>query len=105
VPFLTRTAHIWASGVICFSAGFWTSLPETDRDVFADAAQEAGLAFDGMIVSEEQRAMDEAQAAGATVIEPEDRLAWVVGARKVWTTLAPIVGGADRISAIRAQAA
>jgi TRAP-type transport system periplasmic protein len=26
VPYLTETAHIWAAGVVYFSAPFWSSL-------------------------------------------------------------------------------
>ena len=102
VPCVTETAHIWASGIVYFSAAFWNGLTDDERAVLSEAAIEGARFFDEAIVADEVRSMEQAAAGGATVHQPEDRKAWVEGARQVWTEFADIAGGLERIEAIAA---
>lgn len=104
VPWLIETGHIWASGVIMVSAAFWKSLSEQDRAALAAAASEGVAYFDDLIVADEEASMARAAAEGGKVALPEDRAGWEAGARKVWTTFAPKLGGLARIEAIAASA-
>lgn len=100
VPYLIETGHIWATGVVYFSAPFWKSLKDDERTVFAAAAAEGALCFDQLIVEDEKVSMQKAASAGGKTVAIEDRPAWENGARGVWASLAPKVGGLDKIKAI-----
>ena len=100
VPYLIETGHIWATGVVYFSAPFWKSLKDDERAALSAAASEAALYFDAMIVEDEKLSMEKAAAAGGKTVAIEDRAAWEAGARGVWRSLAPKVGGLDKIEAI-----
>ena len=100
VPYLIETGHIWATGVVYFSAPFWKSLKDDEKTVFAAAAAEGALYFDRLIVEDEKVSMQKAAAAGGKTVAIEDRAAWENGARGVWASLAPKVGGLDKIEAI-----
>lgn len=104
VPYLTETGHIWATGVIAVSAPFWKSLSGPEREALAAAGAEAAGYFDGLIVEDEEASMKKAAAEGGKVVQPEDRAAWEAGARKVWTSFAPRLGGIARIEAIAGSA-
>lgn len=100
VPYLIETGHIWATGVIYFSAPFWKSLTEAEKAVFAGAASEGALYFDRLIVEDETRSMQQAASGGGKIVAIEDRAAWEKIARGIWPMLAPQVGGLDKIEAI-----
>ncbi|OQM76038.1 TRAP transporter substrate-binding protein [Manganibacter manganicus] len=100
VPYLTETGHIWASGVVYFSTGFWNGLSDGDKEVFQQAATEGAAHFDQLIVEDEDRSVALAAKHGGKVIAPEARDEWEKGARGVWEDFAGIVGGADKIEAI-----
>jgi TRAP-type transport system periplasmic protein len=100
VPYLIETAHIWATGVVYFSAAFWKTLTNDEQAVLSVAAVEGARYFDALMVEDETSSMAQAAGAGGKVIEPEDRPAWEAGARRVWTALGPQVGGIDKIEAI-----
>jgi tripartite ATP-independent transporter DctP family solute receptor len=100
VPYLIETGHIWATGVVYFSAPFWKSLKDDERAVFAAAAAEGARYFDRLIVEDEVASMQKVAAAGGKTVAIADRAAWENGARGVWATLAPKVGGLDKIEAI-----
>jgi tripartite ATP-independent transporter DctP family solute receptor len=104
VPFLIETGHIWASGVVYVSAAFWKSLSAEDRAALAAAAAEGAGHFDDLIVADEEASMAKAKAEGGNVVQPADRTAWEAGARKVWASFAPKLGGIDRIEAVAASA-
>jgi tripartite ATP-independent transporter DctP family solute receptor len=100
VPYLIETGHIWATGVVYFSAPFWGSLKDEEKAVLSAAAAEGALYFDHLIVEDEKASMQIAAAAGGKTLAIEDRPAWEAGARGVWASLAPKVGGLDKIEAI-----
>ena len=100
VPCLTETGHIWSSGVACFGAPFWKSLSPADREAFAAATAEATAYFDELIVADEAASMAKAQAEGGKVFAPQEMDAWRAGARKVWQSVAPGLGGLDTIERI-----
>lgn len=100
VPYLIETGHIWATGVMMFSATFWKSLKDDERTVLSAAAVEAARYFDQMIVEDEKLSMEKAAAAGGKTVKIDDRAPWEAGARGVWQALAPKVGGLDKIEAI-----
>jgi TRAP-type transport system periplasmic protein len=100
VPYLIETSHIWATGVVYFSASFWKTLAGEEQAVVAAAATEGARYFDALMVEDETASMAKAAAAGGKTVQPEDRPAWEAKARGVWTTLGPAVGGVDKIEAI-----
>lgn len=102
VPYLIETAHIWATGAVYLSAGFWNSLADDEKTVFAMAISESSTYFDTLMEADEITSMEAAKTAGGHMIAPEDRAAWVRGAEGVWTALAPKVGGIERIKALAA---
>lgn len=103
VPYLTETGHIWASGVVCFSAPFWNGLSDDQKQVFQEAASDGAVYFNELIVEDEKRSMDMAADDGGTVLQPEGREEWAKGAQGVWQDFADIVGGRDRIDAVRSM--
>lgn len=104
VPYLTETGHIWASGIVFFSAQFWSGLTEAQQAVFQAAAAEGAAHFDRLIVADEAASMQIAAEAGGRVVVPDDLSAWEGGARGVWQSLAGSLGGMEKIEAIRAIA-
>jgi tripartite ATP-independent transporter DctP family solute receptor len=100
VPYLIETSHIWATGVVYFSAPFWRRLKGEEQAALAGAAVEGARYFDALIVEDETTSMATAAAAGGKIVQPEDRPAWEAGARGVWSILGPKVGGVDKIEAI-----
>ncbi len=104
VPYLIETGHIWASGVIFVAAPFWKGLSPEDKGVLAAAAGEATGYFDDLIVADEEASMAKAKAEGGKVVQPEDRPGWEAGARKVWASFAPKLGGIEKIEAVAASA-
>lgn len=101
VPRLIETGHIRAAGVVCFSAPFWNALSEEERAVFTQAAREGAAHFDALVAADEEKAMETAAAHGGSVDQPEAREEWEAGARTVWADFAEVVGGMERIEAIR----
>ena len=104
VPYLIETGHIWATGVVYFSAPFWKGLGAEEQAVFAAAAAEGALYFDRLMIEDESASMAKAAAAGGKVVQPQDRPAWEAGARGVWSDLGPKVGGIGKIEAIARSA-
>lgn len=104
VPFLTETAHIWASGVVYFSSEFWSGLSGEERTVLSEAASEGARYFNELILADESASMEQAIAGGAEILQLEDREEWIEAARGVWTAVADQVGGIERIEFIRAEA-
>ncbi len=102
VPYLIETAHIWTTGAVYLSADFWTGLDDQEKAVFTAAIAEASTYFDALMLADEATSMETAKAAGGQVIAPENRSAWAKGAEGVWTTLAPTVGGMEKIRALAA---
>jgi tripartite ATP-independent transporter DctP family solute receptor len=100
VPYLIETGHIWASGVVAVSASFWKGLSPEDKAAFAAAAADGAGYFDELIVADEDASMTKAKAEGGKVVQPEDRPGWEAGARKVWASFAPKLGGLEKIEAI-----
>lgn len=100
VPYLIETAHIWATGAVYLSAGFWNSLDDEEKTVFAAAISEGAAYFDALMQADETVSMEAAKAAGGQTIVPENRDAWTTGAEGVWASLAPKVGGMERIKAL-----
>lgn len=102
VPYLIVTAHIWATGAVYLSAGFWKDLSDEEKAVFTAAIAEASAYFDALMQADEATSMETAKAAGGQMIAPENRDAWAKGAEGVWASLAPKVGGMEKIKALAA---
>lgn len=102
VPYLIETGHIWATGAVYFSPAFWRTLKPDQQAVFSEVVAEAALYFDQLVVASEADAVRTALAAGGHHIVPQDLEAWRQGARPVWTSLGPKVGGIGRIEALAA---
>jgi tripartite ATP-independent transporter DctP family solute receptor len=100
VPFLTQTGHIWAAGVLHVAAPFWNSLSAADQAALATAGAEGADHFNSLMVADEAASLARAVAEGARVLAAEDRPGWEAGARKVWASFAPRLGGMERIEAI-----
>jgi TRAP-type transport system periplasmic protein len=103
VPCLTETAHIRAAGIINFGASFWDQLDRPTRDVFAAVSQESAAHFNTLMIKDEQLAMQQAMAAGATLHQPADRAEWADPAMALWPELAAPIGGMASVEAIRAM--
>ena len=102
VPFLTETGHIWASGVVYYSLGFWNGLSDEEKAVFADASGQGATYFNALIVEDEAASVAQAREHGGQVLQPEAIEEWRAGAKGVWQDFAGIVGGPDRIAAVQA---
>ncbi len=100
VPYLPTTAHIWATGVLYVSAGFWGELSEEEQAAFRAAGAVASLAFDRLVIADEERSAAEITAGGGEILAPAALDQWRAGARAVWETLAPTVGGIEQIEAL-----
>ncbi|MFA5549919.1 MAG: TRAP transporter substrate-binding protein [Porticoccaceae bacterium] len=100
VPYLIETSHIWATGIVYVSQTFWKSLSEEEQAVFAAAGLQGARAFDDLIIADETTSVAAVTAAGGKVIPAQNLAEWRDGARKVWTQLAPSLGGLERIEAI-----
>ncbi|WP_449257386.1 TRAP transporter substrate-binding protein [Bosea sp. (in: a-proteobacteria)] len=100
VPCLIETGHVWASGVVMVAAPFWKGLAPQDREALAAAAVEGVSYFDGLMLADEEASMAQAAAQGGRVFQPEDSAGWQEGARRVWASFAPQLGGLDRIETI-----
>jgi len=101
VPYLTETGHIWASGVVYFSTPFWNGLNDEQKQVLQEAASDGAVYFNDLIVADEERSIATAVEHGGKVLQPENREAWEEGARGGWRDFADVVGGFDRIEAVR----
>ena len=101
VPYLTQTAHIWASGVVYFSASFWAGLDDGQKLVFNEAARDGATIFNDLIVADEKLSIAQALAHGGKVLQPETYDEWQKGAQNVWQEFADIVGGFEAIEQIR----
>lgn len=104
VPYLIETGHIWATGVVAVSSSLWKGLSAEDKTAFTAAAVEGAGYFDELIVADEDASMAKAKAEGGKVVQPEDRSGWEAGARKVWASFAPKLGGIEKIEAIASSA-
>jgi TRAP-type transport system periplasmic protein len=100
VPCITETRHIWAAGIVGVSQTFWRTLNAEEQRAFSEAGAEGARHFDGLIVQEETTSLDAMRAQGARVFAAEDIAAWQAGARNVWTSMAPRLGGMARIEAM-----
>lgn len=100
VPVVTETGHIWASGVVMFAAPFWKALAPQDREALTAAVTEGIAYFDELMLADEEASMARATAEGARAVPAEDRPGWQNGARKVWESFAPQLGGMAGIEAI-----
>lgn len=100
VPALTETGHIWAAGVAHVGLPFWRRLSAADREALAAAVAEGAAYFDALMVADEEASMRRVLAEGGKVFPAEERPAWEAGARKVWESFAPRLGGLARVEAI-----
>lgn len=104
VPVLVETGHIWSTGVVMVAGAFWRSLDEAERQLLAAAAAEGARHFDELMIADEAASMERALREGGRIVQPEDRAAWESGAKRVWSTFGPRVGGLAKIEALAASA-
>jgi len=104
VPVLIETGHIWATGVVMFAAPFWKALTPADREALAAAVAEGTAYFDQLMLADEAASMAKAAAEGGRTVPAEDRAGWQDGARKVWASFAPQLGGMAKIETIAQSA-
>jgi tripartite ATP-independent transporter DctP family solute receptor len=100
VPYLTETSHVWATGIVYYGAAFWDGLSPDEQAALAGATREGAAHFDTLVQEDEATSMERARAAGASVVPAEERAAWEAGARRVWASVAPEVGGMARIESV-----
>ena len=101
VPNMTETGHIWASGVIYYARGIWNQLDADEKAALTEASREGALYFNQLIVEDETTSVQTALAKGGKLLKPEAFEDWQKGAQGVWQDFAGIVGGADKINAVR----
>lgn len=103
VPFITRTAHIRASGIVYYSASFWKSLSDEERIVFRAASREGAEYFNRLMDEDETTSLGIVTGAGGQCDDPADRALWETIGRTVWPEFAGSVGGMEKIEAIAAM--
>jgi tripartite ATP-independent transporter DctP family solute receptor len=98
---LSLTAHVYLPAVLIAASGFWSALPDADRDAFREAAQAAAQAARGFNDEADRAGLDRLRELGMTVVEDVDRDAF---AAALDPEAAPFVRlfGAARIAALRA---
>ncbi|MBB3977045.1 tripartite ATP-independent transporter DctP family solute receptor [Rhizobium azooxidifex] len=101
VPYLSETAHIRASGVVYFAAGFWNQLTDAEREVLREASAMGADYFNRLIVEDEAASVRQAVAGGGEIVKVDSREAWERGAEIVWRDFADVVGGWDRITTVQ----
>jgi TRAP-type C4-dicarboxylate transport system substrate-binding protein len=101
VPCMTETGHIRASGIIFYSAVFWSQLSDEQKAVFLEASREGASYFNQLIVEDEAASIATSLVHGGRLLQPEAREEWQHGAQSVWQYFAPVVGGIDRIRTIQ----
>jgi len=99
VPQFTRTAHIWALGVMYMGKNYWDSLNDEQKAVFESAAAESIPYFNELAAAEQEASLAKTVEAGTTVIEP-DKAAWQKAMEPFWESYADKVGGLDRVKRI-----
>lgn len=99
VPNFTRTAHIWALGVMYMGMNYWDSLNEEQKAVFESAAAESIPYFNELAAAEQEASLAKTVEAGTTVIEP-DNAVWQKAMEPFWESYADKVGGLDRVKRI-----
>ena len=99
VPSFTRTAHIWALGVMYMSMNYWESLTDEQKAAFEEAAAEAIPYFNRIAAEEQEKSLALAVEKGATVVEP-DVGPWREAMAEFWQSYAPNVGGLEKVQAI-----
>lgn len=98
-PHFSITNHIWALGVMYFGEQFWQSITAPERDALMQAAAVSCPHFIEMANADHDRALAEARAAGATIVEP-DPAPWRAAMEPFWQSFGPRVGGIERIMQI-----
>ena len=75
-PYYVKTDHIFAMGTWVVSQNWWERLPDDYQEVITEAALEVQAELPAMRKSDDQAALDETVADGATIIEIEDKGPW-----------------------------
>ncbi|WP_136064281.1 TRAP transporter substrate-binding protein [Modicisalibacter radicis] len=75
-PYYVKTDHIFAMGTWVVSQSWWQRLPEDYQQAITQAAQEVQAELPAMRRKDDQAALDETVADGATIIEIEDKGPW-----------------------------
>jgi TRAP-type C4-dicarboxylate transport system substrate-binding protein len=98
-PHFAVTNHIWALGVMYFGEQFWQSITAPERDALMQAGAVSCPHFIEMANADHDRALAEARAAGATIVEP-DPAPWRAAMEPFWQSFGPRFGGIERIMQI-----
>ena len=101
VPHFSRTAHIYALGVMYVGMPFWDGLTDEEKEVFQSAADKAIPYFNRLAAAEQESSLQKAVDEGATVVEV-DRSVWRKAMEPFWKSYADKVGGIERIREIAA---
>lgn len=75
-PYYVKTDHIFAMGTWVVSQNWWQRLPEDYQQTITEAAKEVQAELPAMREKDDQAALDETVADGATIIEIEDKGPW-----------------------------
>lgn len=99
VPSFSRTSHIWAMGVMYMGMPFWESLTAEQQAALEKAAAEGIPYFNGLAAAEQEAALADTMAQGATVVE-QDVSEWQAAMEPFWESYADNVGGIEKVRAI-----
>lgn len=99
VPYFSKTAHIYALGVMYMSLPYWEGLSAEEQAVFAKAAEQVIPYFNGLAAQEQEASLSKTVSAGAKVIDV-DTSAWQKAMAPFWESYAPKVGGMAKIDAV-----
>lgn len=99
VPYFSRTAHIYALGVMYMGKPFWESLTPEQQQALEEAAAEAIPYFNELAAAEQEAALAATVEQGTTVIE-QDTAEWQAAMEPFWESYADNVGGIEKVRAI-----
>lgn len=99
VPQFSKTAHIWAMGVMYMGMPFWESLSAEQQAALDAASVEAIAHFNALAAAEQESALADTVKTGTVVIE-QDVAEWQAAMEPFWNSYADKVGGIEKVRAI-----
>jgi len=99
--YLSLTRHVYSPAVLILSENVWNELSETDRQVFVQAARDAGAAQRKRVADDEADGVAQLREAGMQVVEQVDADSFRQALVPAYAGYAKTFG-ADRIAAIQA---
>lgn len=94
-PYYVNLSHVYAMGSWVASEAWWQTLPPEFQEVVAAAAVEAQAAVAPLQAAQDEAALTQTAADGATIMEVSDKEAWAALMQPVWDQFTPTIPNAD----------